>query len=716
VPELLIELFSEEIPARMQARAAEDLRRLVTDKLKAAGLAFTDARAFVTPRRLALVVDGVPAAQQDVREEKKGPRVGSPDKAIEGFLKGAGLASLDACEKRDTGKGEFWFAVVEKKGSATRDVLPQIVADSIMQLSWPKSMHWGTTSFLWVRPLHHVVALFEGEHLRGGLALGPYPRSAGYQHHDAEVREGDEVKKFQSFTEGHRFMGSGRFAVKDFADYRAKLLDAKVMIDAAERAATIKAGVAALAANEGLVPVVDEGLLAEVAGLVEWPVPLMGRIDESFMDVPREVLTTSMRVNQKYFTFNRPDGSMAPRFGVIANMVTEDGGKTIIAGNEKVLSARLSDARFFWDQDRKVRLDSRVDALKGIVFHAQLGTVFEKMQRVRKLAAEIAPLVGADPKLAERAATLAKADLTTGMVGEFPELQGVMGRYYANNDGEDAAVVAAIAEHYSPLGPGNKVPTAPVSIAVALADKLDTLTGFFAIDEKPTGSKDPFALRRAALGVIRIVLENSIAISLNDALELAVKPFSLHKAESVPTATLDIPFPLDVFVFLKDRLRVYLRDKGVQHDFLAAALSHIEGDFVRVTRRLQALQTALSTEHGASLVSANRRASNILKAEEKRDGYDYSGVVDPKRLIEPAEKALFKHLRHVKKHTDDALKRSDFDFVYELLGQLREPIDAFFDKVTVNVKDQALRENRLRLLMLAQAELNKIADLSQIEG
>ena len=671
MPELLIELFSEEIPARMQARAAEDLRRLVTDKLKAAGLGFTDARAFVTPRRLALVVDGVPAAQQDVSEEKKGPRIGSPDKAIEGFLKGAGLASLDQCERRDTGKGEFWFAVVERKGRATRDVLPEIVAGACAELPWPKSMRWGAGSLRWVRPLHSMIGLFDG-------AVVPFALG--------DLVAGDS-------TEGHRFMGNRRFAVKDFADYKAKLLDARVMLDPAERATAIKAGIASLAAKEGLTPVVDDGLLAEVAGLVEWPVPLMGHIDERFMDVPREVLTTSMRVNQKYFTFNKPDGSMAPRFAVIANMVTEDGGQTIVAGNEKVLSARLFDARFFWDLDRKARLESRVEALKGVVFHAKLGTVFEKMERVRKLALEVAPLVGADANLADRAAKLAKADLTTGMVGEFPELQGVMGRYYAKNDGENEAVVAAIAEHYSPLGPGDKVPTAPVSMALALADKLDTLIGFFAIDEKPTGSKDPFALRRAALGVIRIILENGLRL---------------------PLARVGVA--KDLYEFFVERLKVYLRDRGVRHDHIAAVLVRGDDDLVRIVARVDAVKHLLEAASGSDLLAAYRRAGNILRIEEKKDGSVYSGAINVSALVAPEEKALVECLDLVTPQADKALETEDFGGAAVLLGQLRDPLDAFFEKVTVNADDPALRVNRLNLLARIRAGLNKIADLSQIEG
>lgn len=669
--ELLLELFSEEIPARMQARAADDLRRLVTERLTAQGLKFTDARSYVTPRRLVLVVDGLPTSQPDQRDEKKGPRVGSPDKAVEGFLRGAGLSSLDQCEKRDTGKGEFWFAVIDRPGRRTIEVLADELPAAINDLPWPKSMRWAAHSVRWVRPLHGIVCLFEGKVVP--FAFGP-------------VTTGNT-------TTGHRFMGRETFAVANFADYAAKLRGARVMLNPQDRTKAIGDGVAKLATAEGLKLVPDDGLLAEVSGLVEWPVPLLGRIDDAFMDVPREVLTTSMRVNQKYFTLETDAGAMAPRFAVIANMVADDGGAAIVAGNEKVLRARLSDARFFWDQDRKQRLDSRVDALQSIVFHQKLGSVADKIARVRALAAKLAPVVGADAALVDRAALLAKADLTTGMVGEFPELQGVMGRYYALNDHEDAAVAQAIADHYAPLGPTDAVPKAAVSICVALADKVDTLTGFFGVGEKPTGSKDPFALRRAALGIIRIVLENG--------LRLPLRRFGIEG---------------DLLDFFADRLKVHLRDRGLRHDLVAAVFAKGDDDLLRVVRRSEAVQALVQGADGANLLAAYRRAANILRIEEKKDGRTYAAGVDAALLADPVERDLHDRLNGVAVAAQQALAKEAFADAAAALAVLRAPLDAFFETVTVNAADARVRGNRLNLLSRIRAELDAIADFSQIEG
>lgn len=689
VAELLIELFSEEIPARMQARAADDLQRLVTDKLTTAGLAFSSAAAYATPRRLVLVVDGLPAAQPDLHEEKKGPRVGSPDKAVEGFLKGAGLNSLDQCERRATDKGEFWFAVTERKGRPTADVLPDLLAAAFAELPWPKSMRWAEYPQRWVRPLHSILCLFAGQvvpvkfaHLAAGNA-----------------------------TLGHRFLGKGAIAAKDFADYKAKLRAAYVLLDAAERRAAILKDARLAAANEGLTLVEDEGLLHEVAGLVEWPVVLVGAIDTQFMDVPREVLTTSMRNNQKYFTLNNPDGSMAPRFVVVANNLTDDGGRAVIAGNERVLRARLSDAKFFWDQDRKARLDSRVPALKDIVFHAKLGTVADKIARVRQLAGEIAKSVpGADAALCDRAAFLAKADLVTGMVGEFPELQGVMGRYYAQHDGEDSAVADAIADHYSPLGPNDRCPTAPVSVAVALADKIDTLVGFFKIDERPTGSKDPFALRRAALGVIRLIVENKLRVPL---MPLFSNAATRHKA---PTAGTDDPLAA-LLDFFADRLKVHLREQGVRHDLVSAVFAaKRDDDLVRLLARVDALKAFLDSDDGANLLVAYRRAANIVRIEEKKDKRSYAAMPDPALLRQDEEKALVARLGEVEELARKALAHEEFAVAGQALARLRKPVDAFFDKVTVNAEDAALRANRLMVLSRIKSELDTLADFSRIEG
>ncbi len=685
--ELLFELLSEEIPARMQARAAEDLQRLVTDGLKAAGLSFTKAEAFATPRRLALVVDGLPLAQPDLREEKKGPRVGSPEQALQGFLKGAGLASIDQAEKRDTGKGEFYFAVIEKKGRAAAEVLPGLLLAALEALPWPKSMRWGSGAKRWVRPLHGVIALFDGRVLKGqvepGGAMAPVA--------------------FGNKTLGHRFMSAGWIEVSSFADYQAKLRQAHVILDAAERKAIIRQKAEALASGVGVVLRQDEGLLEEVAGLVEWPVPLVGAIDAAFMDVPPEVLITSMRAHQKYFACLNKDGSLAPRFVVVANTETEDGGKTVIAGNERVLRARLSDAKFFWDLDRKTRLADRVPALGNIVFHARLGTVADKVDRIQALADALLPYVpGADADLVRSAATLCKADLVTGMVGEFPELQGVMGRYYALAENEKREVADAIAEHYKPLGPGDVAPNKPISIAVALADKIDTLTGFWSIDEKPTGSKDPFALRRAALGIIRTVLENGLRLKLR-------KAFTAAKASDRNAD--------DLLSFFADRLKVHLREQGVRHDLIAAVFAlGGEDDLVRLVARVKALQEFLGTDNGKNLLVAYLRAANIVRAEEKKDKAGYSGAVDAALLREPQEQAVARAVDAMLPRLDRALQAEDFAAAMGALAELRGPLDAFFDKVTVNAEDKALRANRLNLLTRIRQAMDRVADFSKIEG
>jgi len=692
--ELLIELFSEEIPARMQTRAGEDLKRIVTDKLKDSGLAVTAADAYATPRRLTLVVDGLPSAQPDVTEEKRGPRVGAPEQAVQGFLKSAGL-SLDQCEKRDTGKGEFWFAVVKKKGVKTEALLPTLLAESFAALPWPKSMRWAGYQYRWVRPLHSIVATFDGAMLDGELDLG-----------GAAVR-------FGSITRGHRFLDPRDIKVAGFADYKVKLREAYVVVDPAERRAAIKTQADKLAAAEGLTVKADEALLDEVAGLVEWPVALLGRIDERFMEIPPEVLTTSMRVNQKYFSLLNENGKLAPRFLVVANVETKDGGKAIVAGNERVLRARLSDAKFFWDQDRKVKLEERVPALKDIIFHARLGTVADKISRVQTLAAELAAYIpGADIDQVRSAALLAKADLTTGMVGEFPELQGVMGRYYAMHEGEKQAVADAIAEHYAPLGPADRCPTAPVSVAVALADKIDSLVGFFAIDEKPTGSKDPFALRRAALGVIRLIVENKLRLPLLVVFRTAER--LLAEQVAGVGGKLDVQALLDFFA---DRLKVALREKGVRHDLISAVFAlGDEDDLVRLLARVQALTSFLDGEDGANLLVAYRRASNIVRIEEKKDGKTYNSGVDVGLLRQEEETALHRALVTSGDAGSRALDGEDFTGAMAALAQLRRPVDAFFDKVTVNCGEADLRVNRLRLLSEIRAVLNRVADFSQIEG
>ncbi len=693
--EFLLEFFSEEIPARMQARAADDLKRLVTDALTANGLSFTAAAAHSTPRRLALVVDGLPERTADVREEKKGPRVGSPEQAVVGFLKSAGLASLDQCEQRDTGKGVFYFAVTEKAGRATAEVLAEIIQTVMAALPWPKSMRWGTGTVRWVRPLHSIIALFGGTILDGGFEIGgTQPRVV-----------------FGNSTRGHRFLAPDAFTVDSFADYQAKLLAAKVVLDRDARKAKIKADAEALAAREGLTLSPDEALLDEVAGLVEWPVTLIGSIDESFMDVPSEVLITSMRTHQKYFAALDAAGKMAPRFIVVANTETVDGGKAIVAGNERVLRARLSDAKFFWDQDRKTKLEARVPALEKITFHAKLGTVAEKVTRVQLLAAEIARTIGADVDAASRAALLCKADLVTEVVGEFPEVQGIMGRYYALGQGESAEVADAIAAHYKPLGPSNSCPNAPVSVAVALADKIDTLVGFFAIDEKPTGSKDPYALRRAALGVIRLVLENGLRLPLSAVFTAA------HGAYTVGGFAASDSVSGDLIAFFADRLKVVLREQGVRHDLVDAVFALGGGDdLVRLLARVKALQAFVGSDEGANLLAAYKRASNIVRIEEKKDGASFNQPVEAARLDLAEEQALFAALNGASATAAPLLAAEDFTGAMAALANLRGPVDDFFTKVTVNADDSGLRVNRLRLLTQIRATLNAVADFSKIEG
>jgi glycyl-tRNA synthetase beta chain len=670
MPDLLLELFSEEIPARMQAGAARDLERLVVGALSDRGLLFEGIKAFAGPRRLSLAVSGLPARQADVREEIKGPKIDAPAAAIEGFLKKTGL-SKDRLKIEKTAKGDVYIAVIEREGRETASVLAEILPEAIAKLPWPKSMRWKPgVNTRWVRPLHSILCTFDGE-------VVPFSF--------AGVSSGRH-------TRGHRFLAPEKFEVRRFEDYALALKKAFVVLEADERAAIIFEGVKQAAFIHGLELIPDEGLLAEVAGLVEWPVILVGTIEDQFMDVPAEILQTSMRTHQKYFALRDPKtGKMANRFALVANMVAEDGGKEIVAGNERVLRARLSDAKFFWDEDRKRTLESRVADLKGIVFHAKLGTQYERIERIAKLASEIAGKIGADPKKAERAARLAKADLTTGVVGEFPELQGVMGRYYALHDKEDGEIADAIRDHYKPVGPSDAVPGGKIAIAVALADKLDSLAGFFAVGEKPTGSGDPFALRRAALGVIRILLENRLRLPLKVSDEL--------------------------LSFFADRLKVALREKGVRHDLIDAvyALTH-EDDLVRLVARGEALQMFLKSEDGANLLAGYKRAANILKDEEKKDKKSFIGDVDEARLSEPAEKTLYAALAKAKAAIAPSLASEDFAAAMHHMAALRVPVDAFFDSVKVNAPDPKIRENRLHLLAALRATVHQIGDFSKIEG
>jgi glycyl-tRNA synthetase beta chain len=670
MPDMLLELFSEEIPARMQAGAARDLERLMVGALTDRGFLFEGIKAFAGPRRLTLAITGLPAEQKDVREELKGPRVDAPQAALDGFLKKTGLTK-DQLKVETTPKGNVYMAVIERKGRATSAVLAEIIPELMAKFPWPKSMRWipGET-VRWVRPLRSILCTFDGE-------VVPFAF--------AGVQSGNT-------TLGHRFLSSGVLKARRYDDYVDKLRDAHVVLDAEDRKAIIFEGIKSAAFVHGLEVIPDEGLLNEVAGLAEYPTVYIGTIQDEFMEVPAEILQTAMRTHQKYFSLRDPKtGKMANRFALVSNMVASDGGKEIVAGNERVLRARLSDAKFFWDEDRKHTLESRVEKLKGIVFHAKLGTQYARVERIEKLAGEIAAKIGADVTKAKRAARLAKADLTTGVVGEFPELQGVMGRYYALHDKEDAAVADAIRDHYKPVGPSDAVPTDRVAIAVALADKLDALTGFFAAGEKPTGSGDPFALRRAALGVIRILLENKLRLPLT--------------------------VEADLLSFFADRLKVALKEKGVRHDLIDAvfSLGH-EDDLVRLVDRVEALQSFLKTDDGRNLLAGYKRAANILKAEEKKDGKTFTGEVLESHLSEPAEKSLFVALAKARAAISPALEKEQFAAAMQQMAGLRVPVDAFFDTVKVNADDKAVRENRLNLLASLRATLHQVADFSRIEG
>ncbi len=745
MPELLLEILSEEIPARMQARAASDLKRLVTDGLKAAGLEFTSAEAYVTPRRLCLVVDGLPEKQPDVSEEKRGPKVDAPEQAINGF-KGS-LPEGAVIEERELPKGTFFFATVDIKGAATADVLVGLMSKAIGDVPWPKSMRWASYPDRWVRPVHSMICLFGGQDIAATLGAVTASNS----------------------TVGHRFLAPDAITVSDFADYKAKLMAAKVMLDPADRRAKIKADAEALCAKEGLSLKNDPGLLDEVTGLVEWPVVHIGSIEDQFMELPPEVLTTSMRSHQKYFACLDKDGALANRFVVVANTETKDGGVQVVTGNERVLRARLSDAKFFWDHDRAVKLETRVDALKDRVFHAKLGTLLEKIDRIWGVSGEIAGSIdGADEEKVHRAARLSKADLSTGMVSEFPDLQGLVGRYYAVADGEDAEVCDAISEHYSPVGPNDTCPTNPVSVCVALADKIDTLVGFFAIDEKPTGSKDPYALRRAALGVIRIIMENEVRLPLleifNEAYFRLLYTYSerrnLYEYGEQPMEILNVSFPRksefdkqyfflfrekasvdekievyeggsysphkvpkfadladEILSFFADRLKVHLKEKGVRHDLIDAVFAlGGEDDLVRLIKRVEALQEFLGTEDGGNLLAGRKRAANILSIEEKKDGAEYRDAPDAGLFQQDEERALASALDAARPNIDAAIADENFVGAMQALAGLRAPVDAFFDEVTVNADDAALRVNRLKLLNGIRSALDGVADFSKIEG
>jgi len=719
MPDFLLELFCEEIPARMQARAAEDLRKLVAEALVGAGLLYEGAKAFVTPRRLALAVKGVPVRQPDVKEEKKGPRVGAPEGAIQGFLRAAGLKSIGEAKVVPDKKGDFYLAVIEKPGRPAIEVIAEIVPEVVKTFPWPKSMRWGEQSAQpgslgWVRPLHSIVATFGPETEEPDIVAFAVDG----------IKAGDE-------TRGHRFMAPRPFKVRRFEDYAAKLEKAKVVLDPERRKEIILADAKNLAFAQGYELLEDAGLLAEVAGLVEWPVVLMGSFDQAFLAMPPEIVRATIRNNQKCFVLRDPRTSqLVDKFILVANIEAEDGGKAIIAGNERVIRARLADAKFFYDTDLKTRLEDRLPKFEHIVFHEKLGTQAERIARIKGLADEIASRPEFFPgqtlspddlqreqdtyrRQVRRAARLAKADLLTEVVGEFPELQGLMGKYYALAQGEDASVAAACEDHYKPLGPSDRVPTNPVSVAVALADKLDTLVGFWVNDERPTGSKDPYALRRAALGVIRIALGNNLELSPRAMFEMHVRRFRPEMSDT------DISNVGDTFVdFFDERLKVQLREQGARHDLVDAVLylRGTEVSFVSIVRRVEALRKFLDTEDGKNLLAGYKRAINIIRIEEKKDRRDYHEWSDPSLYRQEEEKALARAVETARAEGSNAVAREDFEAAMGAMAKLRPHVDAFFDKVTVNVEDKQLRENRLHLLNEIREATRTVADFSRIEG
>ncbi len=745
MPDLLLEILSEEIPARMQAKARDDLRGMVLKGLDAAGIGYGALETFSTPRRLVLHVAGLPERTPDLNEERKGPRTDAPEKALEGFLRSTGL-SVDQLERRADKKGEVFFAVIQKPGRPVADALGEIIPEIMRSFPWPKSMRWGTGDLRWVRPLTSILCLLD----------------------DAVVPFDVDGYASATLTRGHRMVDPEPFTVNGFEAYRQGLAERRVTLEPAAREAEIDAKAKALCEGEGVTLIDDPALLREVGGLVEWPVPLIGKIEDEFSDLPPEVLQTSMREHQKYFSARDTSGRVT-HFVAVANVEGADGGETIVKGNAKVLRARLADAKFFWENDlRAVKgggLEDMAASLTSVTFHNKLGSQAERVDRIAALARDLTPVTGADSVLAEQAARICKADLASEMVYEFPELQGLMGRYYAELAGLDSRVAAAAQDHYSPLGPSDTVPSEPVSVSVALADKIDTLAGFWAIEEKPTGSKDPFALRRAALGVIRLILENNVrmrlsqpvgvalmrhvyligrrdAVALGEPLFDALEKFGEEEGGAERRAKFEnlVSFFLspqsglaeqlepgfedemratvgDLLSFIADRLKVLLRDRGVRHDLIDAVYAlGDQDDLVLLVKRVDALQSFLGTEDGANLLAGYKRAANILAAEEKKEKATIAPQPDASLAVLDEERALFDALSKSETAVAPALQTEDFGAAMSDLARLRAPIDAFFDKVTVNADDPALRINRLALLARIRVVTGQVADFSKIEG
>jgi glycyl-tRNA synthetase beta chain len=733
--ELLLELFSEEIPARMQAKAAEDLKAMITNGLVDAGLTYEGAQVHATPRRLVLSVEGLQARAANTVEERKGPRVDAPKPAIDGFLKSTGL-TLDQLTKQDDKKGQFYMVLIKREGRAATDVISALVPKTIREFPWPKSMRWGSGSLKWVRPLQSILCTFDGE-------VVPFDVDG--------IHAGNT-------TRGHRFLSKGVITAKRFEDYESKLRKAHVIVDASARLETIRTEAKNMAFAQGLEMIEDEALLKEVAGLVEWPVVLMGEFDKAYLTVPPEVIITTIKVNQKCFCLKGKDGKLANKYLLVANIAPSDGGTEIIRGNNKVIAARLSDAKFFWDQDRKIKLEDQLPKLDTITFHAKLGTQGERVKRVEALAGEIAKTIGADVEKAKLAARLAKADLVSGMVGEFPELEGLMGRYYALDQGRDAEVADAIRDHYKPKGPSDSIPVSKVGQAVALAEKLDTLVGFWTIDEKPTGSKDPFALRRAALGILRTVLENGLSLPLKSKVLGSMRRSVLAMLLNFDPIVDEVPFLArtsdkedwvnltpklkiervnliqklrdddsptkteyedteNLLSFFADRLKVYLKDQGARHDLIDAVFSlGGQDDLLMVVRRVEALSKFLDSDDGKNLLAGYKRAINILRAEEKKDGVTYAGKVDDLYIVKAEERELKRVVEAAAALTKKAVDAEDFEGAMRAISKLRAPVDAFFEHVTVNDTDLERRANRLRLLNRIREAMAEVADFSKIEG